>query len=146
MKKLTTLALSILALAMLAAPGASGAQRVVTRNVLLHSTGGFSSSGGFTPGTIFGGGGEMRQAGKRIGSFDSICIVASTMRAECNVTLFWKARGRVQLAGSIRLDSNTKTVSIVGGTGRFRGSRGSAVVERASKDGSRQKAHLRFVR
>ncbi len=145
MKKIAAVALSCLVLAALAAPAPAGAVKVVTRNVLLQTTSGFST-GSFAGGTIFGGTGEMRQGGAAIGSFSSVCIAASAVRGQCNVTLIWKGRGRVQIAGSIRVDRDPNILLIVGGTGEFRGLRGTAEVERASVDGSRQRARLRFLR
>ena len=95
---------------------------------------------------MFGGTGEVRQRGAKIGSFSSLCIATSTVRAQCSVTFVWKGRGRVQLAGMISVAQQRNLLSIVGGTGKLVGARGSVTVERASLDGSRQKARMRFLR
>ncbi len=146
MKKLVVLLIALLAATTLPVAAANAKpRRTVVRTVVLQTTDGFSTTGTFAGGTIFGGTGLLRQGGVSVGTYSSICIASSTARAQCNATLIWKGRGRVQLAGSISISEVTNTVSIVGGTGKFGGARGEASIRRASEDGSRQKAKLRFV-
>jgi len=145
MKKLAVLiALGAVAITPVAAANAKP-RRMVVRTVVLQTTDGFSTTGSLAGGTIFGGTGLLRQGGVSVGTYSSICTAASTARAQCNATLIWKGRGRVQLSGSISITETTNRVSIVGGTGKYRGARGEASIRRASGDGSRQRVKLRFV-
>ena len=109
------------------------------------TTAGFSSGGGPSGGTLFGGTGQLRQGGEVVGSFSSACISTSQLGGQCDVTMIWKGGGRVQAAGLIRLDRLTNVVAIVGGTGKFRGARGTLFIRRISEDGSRQRARLHFL-
>jgi hypothetical protein len=147
MKKTLALALALTVLvASLASPAAAKPRRAVVHNFVMQTTHGFSVGNAFAAGTMFGGTGEVRQRGARIGGFSSLCIATSIARAQCSVTFVWKGRGRVQVAGMIRVMEPLNRLSIVGGTGRFEGARGSVTVERVSADGSKQKARLRFLR
>ncbi len=127
------------------APAAGEPGGTVVRTVLLQSTSGFSTPGGPNGGALFGGTGKLRQGGVAVGSFSSACISTSTLGGQCNVTLIWNGKGRVQVAGSIRIDKPDNVASIVGGTGKFRGARGTMIIRRVSEDGSRQRARLRFI-
>ena len=149
MKK-TAAAISIAALAVCltaaaTAPAAGKPDRTVVRTVVLQSTSGFSTSGGPNGGTLFGGTGKLMQGGVSVGSFSSACISTSPLGGQCSVTLIWNGKGRVQVDGSIRIDRVTNVASIVGGTGKFRGARGTMFIRRVSEDGSRQRARLRLI-
>lgn len=142
MRKIAAVVIAGLVLA--AAPAAASA-KVVVRNVVLQTTSGFFVPSGSTGGSLFGGTGELRQGGAAVGRFSSTCIVANPVRAQCGMTLIWTGRGRIQIAGSIRTGNDHNIASITGGSGEFRGARGTAKLEKASADGSRQRAKLRFL-
>jgi hypothetical protein len=144
MKKLAAL-IALAAAAISPAAADAQSRHTVVRTVVLQTTDGFSTTGTLAAGTIFGGTGLLRQGGVSVGTYSSICIASSTTRAQCNATLIWRGRGRVQLAGSISITETTNRVSIVGGTGKYRGARGEASIRRASDDGSRQRVKLRLV-
>ena len=112
----------------------------------MQTTHGFSTGESFAAGTMFGGTGEVRRHGAKVGSFSSLCVATSTIRAQCNVTFVWKGRGRVQIAGMLSIGESRNVLSIIGGTGSSKAPVGSVTIEPASEDGSRQKARLRFLR
>jgi hypothetical protein len=61
------------------------------------------------------------------------------------VTLVWKNRGRIQLAGEINPTAVNKALSVIGGTGDFNGVRGAARVRTLGQNGQVQRVELHLL-
>jgi hypothetical protein len=106
-------------------------QRELT-HVRLVSTHGYSvdnDPNGQSGGDLFGSAGSLRKGGQRIGRFSSACALAPPVGGQCQATLIWRDRGQIQVAGNVRLTAAKNRLSIVGGTGQFRGVGGTARLE-----------------
>jgi hypothetical protein len=62
------------------------------------------------------------------------------------VTLIFRERDRLQLAGNVRIQRDFNRVSIVGGTGKFRDVGGDATLQPVDDQGQVQQLELTIVR
>src|SRR5688500_7332748 len=97
-------------------------------------------------GDLFGSSGELRQGGKRIGSFSSACQGVPSVGGECQATFTWNNRGRIQVAGKVDTTGDKSRLAIVGGTGDFRRAHGTAVVKPLDEYSERQSVRLLILR
>jgi hypothetical protein len=97
-------------------------------------------------GDLFGSSGELRRDGHRPGKFSSACTLAPPVGGQCQATLIFRGRDRIQLAGNIRIQGDFNRLSIVGGTGRFRGVGGDATLQPVDDQGQVQQLELTILR
>jgi Dirigent-like protein len=97
-------------------------------------------------GDLFGASGEIGSRGHRPGKWSSACILSPPVGGQCQLTLILRPRRRIQLAGNIRIQGDRNRLSIVGGTGKFRGARGDATLEAVGNQGAIQRLHLTILR
>ena len=97
-------------------------------------------------GDLFGSSGELRQGGKRIGRFSSACQGVPSVGGQCQATLTWKSRGRIQVAGKVDTMGDKNRLSIVGGTRDFRRAHGTAVIRPLDEYSERQSIRLLILR
>jgi hypothetical protein len=100
---------------------------------------------GESGGDLFGSSGVLHKGGEKIGKFSSACTLSPPVGGQCQATLIWKGRGRIQIAGNITLSGDTTNiVSIVGGTRDFRRAGGVARLE-AQNGGAVQRVRLHIL-
>ena len=80
-----------------------------------------------TPGT-FSSREKLTQGSTRIGEDFSRCTSNSKTTVRCSGS-YTLSGGTFQIAGTISNDSNTNRLEITGGTGRYKGARGSVLTE-----------------
>jgi hypothetical protein len=97
-------------------------------------------------GDLFGASGELRRDGHRPGKWSSACTLSPPVGGQCQVTLILRGRDRIQLAGNIGFQRDFNRVSIVGGTGRFRGAAGDATLQPVDDQGQVQQIVLTILR
>ena len=97
-------------------------------------------------GDLFGSSGELRQAGRHIGRFSSACQGSPSVGGQCQATLVWKNRGRIQIAGNVNTSAEQNRLAIVGGTRDFRRAQGTALVKPLDQQGQRQSVRLLILR
>lgn len=101
---------------------------------------------GASGGDLFGSTGDMRRHGRKIGTYSSACTAVSASAGQCQATLAWKRGGRLQLSGHFELGKHRNRLAIVGGTGRFRGAGGDAVIQDVNQQGNVQHVGLTLLR
>jgi hypothetical protein len=100
---------------------------------------------GQSGGDLFGSSGELRHDGHKVGKASSACTLSPPVGGQCAATLILR-RGRIQLAGNIRIQGDHNRLAIVGGTGKFRRVRGDATLHAVGDQGSVQRLHLTILR
>jgi hypothetical protein len=119
------------------------------RNVRLVVANGYSvdnDPSGQSGGDLFGASGDLRGPGHRAGKWSSACTLSPPVGGQCQVTLIWDYRDRIQLAGNFRLQAEHNRLAIVGGTGKFRRVQGVATIQAANDQGTVQHVHLTILR
>jgi hypothetical protein len=101
---------------------------------------------GLSGGDLFGASGELRRSGHRPGRWSSACTLSPPVGGQCQVTLIFRERDRLQLAGNVRIQRDFNRVSIVGGTGKFRDVGGDATLQPVDDQGQVQQLELTIVR
>jgi Dirigent-like protein len=131
----------------IAAAGGAAPSREKTRVRILVTEGYYVPSGEPNgAGDLFGSSGELRQSGKRIGRFSSACQGVPSAGGQCQATLVWKGRGRLQIAGNVNTTAEQNRLAIVGGTRDFRKARGTALVRPLDEQSQRQSVRLLILR
>ena len=119
------------------------------RNVRLVVANGYSvdnDPSGQSGGDLFGASGDLRGPGDRAGKWSSACTLSPPVGGQCQVTLIWDYRDRIQLAGNFRVQAEHNRLAIVGGTGKFRRAQGVATIQAANDQGTVQHVHLTTLR
>jgi hypothetical protein len=101
---------------------------------------------GVSGGDLVGSSGEMRHGGNGVGRYSSACTLSPPVGGQCQATLIWRYRDRIQLAGNFRIQADHNRLAIVGGTGKFRDVRGDATLQAVDNQGSVQRVHLTILR
>jgi hypothetical protein len=101
---------------------------------------------GQSGGDLFGASGKLRHRGHKVGKFSNACTLSPPVGGQCQVTLIWDYRDRIQLAGNFRLQAEHNRLAIVGGTGKFRRAQGVATIQAANDQGTVQRVHLTVLR
>jgi hypothetical protein len=86
---------------------------------------------------------KLFQGTAKIGEDYSRCAPASRTTYRCNGT-YLIGNGSIQFAGTISRTNNTNTLKITGGTGTYKGARGTVLTE-YNKAGTRAKETLTFT-
>jgi dirigent-like protein len=129
-----------------ASASSNGGHRQV-RNLRLVTTHGYFVDNGPSGGDLFGGAGDLRRHGHKIGKFSSACILSPPVGGQCQATFIRRRGGRIQLAGNIQLQGTTRNrLAIVGGTGKFRRAQGDAILQALNDAGSVQRLRLTILR
>ncbi len=118
------------------------------RNMRLVAIDGFfvdNDPSGQSGGDLFGSAGNLRHGGVTLGKHSSACTLAPPVGAQCQATLILR-RGRIQLAGNLRIQGDSNRLAIVGGTAEFRGVRGDVILRPVDDQGSVQHLHLTILR
>ncbi len=97
---------------------------------------------GNSGGDLFGSAGPLTSDGDGVGKFASACTLSPPVGGECQATFILRGRGRLQVAGLVRLNGETNRLSVVGGTGNFRAAQGTVVVEALDDMGGAQLARF----
>jgi Dirigent-like protein len=120
------------------------------RNLRLVTTHGYfvdNGASGPSGGDLFGGAGDFRRRGHKVGKFSSACTLSPPVGGQCQATFIRRRGGRIQFAGNIRLQGTSRNrLAIVGGTGKFRRARGDAILQSLNDAGSVQRLHLTILR
>ena len=131
------------------ASASSGGEHRQERHVRLVVGNGYfvdNDPSGQSGGDLFGSSGELRRGGETVGKFSSACTLAPPVGGQCQATLIWQYRDRIQLAGNIRIQGEHNRLSIVGGTGKFRDVGGDASLQPLDDQGQVQQLKLTIVR
>jgi hypothetical protein len=97
-------------------------------------------------GDLVGSSGKMRHGRSGVGKYSSACTLSPPVGGQCQVTLIWRNRDRIQLAGNFRIQAEHNRLAIVGGTGKFRNAGGDATLQAVGDQGSIQRVHLTILR
>ncbi len=97
-------------------------------------------------GDLFGSSGELRRQGQPIGRFSSACQGSPSVGGQCQATLFWRNRGRIQISGNVNPANEQSRLAITGGTRDFRRAHGTALVTPLDQQGERQSVRLVILR
>jgi hypothetical protein len=110
------------------APSTASAEEVV--RITIHPTDSFyvdNDPSGQSAGDLFGSTGELI-ANHNIGTYTSACTGTSSNGGQCQATLNWDGRGRLQIGGGFEFNRSLNRVPILGGTGEFKTARGFALL------------------
>jgi hypothetical protein len=121
----------------------------LTKRARLVVTNGWSvdnDPSGQSGGDLFGASGELRRRGHRPGKWSSACTLSPPVGGQCQATLIFRGRHRIQLGGNIRIQGDFNRLSIVGGTGRFRDAGGDATLQPVDDQGQVQQLELTILR
>jgi hypothetical protein len=97
-------------------------------------------------GDLFGSTGDLRHAGRKVGTYSSACTASSPAGGQCQATFVWSSDDRLQISGDYQIQAPRNVVPIVGGTGKFRKARGEAVLKPGNNQGSVQRVRLVILR
>jgi dirigent-like protein len=100
---------------------------------------------GNSAGDLFGSAGDLRRSGRKLGTYSSACTASSASLGQCHATFVFTRGARLQLAGQFDISPGVENqLSIVGGTGKYKGARGEAHLKPATRNPTIQKVRLRI--
>src|SRR5262245_17012508 len=105
-----------------------------------------NNASGNSGGDLFGSTGDLRHAGRTVGHFSSACTASSDTLAQCHATFIFNSGKRLQLAGQYEYAQPVENqIAIVGGTGKYKGARGEAILKPDSSNPGIQKVKLKIL-